>query len=60
MRVGSRCLGWAVYRWPEEEVAHDGFTGYILVSAPDPFYTLPMRMRKERGGAGKKGSGDTA
>ena len=32
----------------------------MLVSAPDTFYTLPMRMRRERGGAGKKGSGDTA
>ena len=31
-------------------------TRATVVSAPDPFFMLPTRMRRERGGAGRKGS----
>ena len=40
------------------QISH--MSDFSLVSAPDPFIRRPMRMRRERGGAEKKGSGDTA
>ena len=38
----------------------DRSVSYIASLGPRPFLYVPMRMRRERGGAGKKGSGDTA
>ena len=37
-----------------------GTTRVCTSLGPRPFLYVPMRMRRERGGAGKKGSGDTA